>query len=358
MNHPLRSARDDAGFALMVVVLLLWAGTVVTHGLLELARVEHATAVTGRDVVQARLAARSGALESAQRPTTTARRAAAAGAVVDSVQRNVGRIRVDGRLRRLSLEVWLAEGRGRSGTAEHATARAVWILDPHARVDAFPAVVVAGRAGVDTGPGGITGADTFADPDPRPPGGCGPFEADSLSADTLHATPTAWIVDTLGSFTGLGRITRRDLASLRLDSIGGTGTPMPSEALGRCFDADPWNWGDPLAAGRWCRDYRVMMHAPGFLEVNGGVGQGLLVLNAGGVLRDLEFFGVVLSDGPLRIAGTTILRGLIVARGGLTIEPGAQLRGSACWAWAALNDPRLATPRTLPGGGWMWVGAR
>jgi len=357
MNHPIRSARGDAGFALVVVVLLLLAGMVVTHGLLEVARVEHATAVTGRDVVQARLAARSGAVEAVQRPPTPARRIAAMGSVVDSVQNDVGRIRTDGWLRRLSLEVWVAEGRGRAGTAEHATARAVWILDPHARVDAFPAVVVTGRAGVDTRPGGITGAGTFTDPDPRPPGGCGPFEADSLSADTLHATPADWVVDTLGSYTELGRLTRSDLASLRLDSIGGAGTPMPSEGLGRCLDADPWNWGDPLATGRWCRARRVLLRAPGFLDVNGGVGQGLLVLDAGAVLRDVDFFGVVISDGPLQITGTTTLRGLVVAAGGLTIEPGAQIRGSACWAWAALNDPRLAVPLML-GGAWMRVGAR
>lgn len=349
-----RSSRTsaDRGFALLVVVLLLLAGTVVAHGLLELARVEHAVAVVSRDVVQARLAARSGAIEVAEGPLSEGIRKTSAGAVADSIARSAGRAHMRSRLRRLSLEVWLAEGEGVVGSARHSSARAMWALDPHARVDAFPAVVVTGRR-TSGGAGGITASGTFREGVYRPAEGCGPFEADSLLVDSSHVDPLPLLVDSLRTFSELGLLTGSGVVLGSLDPVAGPVTPGPSEGLGVCVDG-PANWGDPRAQGRWCRERWAAVRAPSFLEVDGGVGQGVLVLDSGGVLRDVDFFGLVIAEGPLELDGETMLRGFVIARGGLTIGARAEVRGSACWAWAALRHPGLASLQPLPGSGWMW----
>lgn len=134
------------------------------------------------------------------------------------------------------------------------------------------AVVFEGGARVQNAPGG--GADS-----------CG--GSDSSQRVALVADPLADLdYDDLASS-----------ASLRL--APGSVAPQPAVAWAdRCDNLVASNWGDAVTSGQPCSAYRPVIHVLGDLEVTGGQGQGILLV-----------------DGDLSIAGPFQFSGLIIVKG-------------------------------------------
>jgi hypothetical protein len=94
-----------------------------------------------------------------------------------------------------------------------------------------------------------------------------------------------------------------------------TGVPL------RCDRTNSLNWGEPWypavpATADVCQDYFPIIYRPGNLRLQGGRGQGILLVDgdlelAGGV----EFFGIVLVNGRLRTTGNgNKINGAVMAR--------------------------------------------
>lgn len=111
----------------------------------------------------------------------------------------------------------------------------------------------------------------------------------------------------------------------------------PSSADGVCATADPDNWGDPLTGGAPCADYLPVIRVQGELTLEGGWGQGLLLVDGGLSLRGgARFFGLVLVRDTLEVrgAGSQVI-GAVVA-GGAVLERGG-VRYSSCAVRRALE---------------------
>lgn len=105
---------------------------------------------------------------------------------------------------------------------------------------------------------------------------------------------------------------------------GGVMTPSPSIASGRCDHADPMNWGEPLALVGPCASYFPVIHVTGDLTMDGGRGQ-----------------GVVLVDGDALVRGDAQFAGIMLARGSFSAEDAAQVFGTVLANDAALAGQRV-----------------
>ena len=161
----------------------------------------------------------------------------------------------------------------------------------------------------------------------------------SVANPAVHLLPGAVLRPSLGEldFDVLARLSEA--------SVGSGGTPAPVNRFGECVEGETWNWGDPDRRHRPCGAYLPMRYAPGDLLVEGGTGQGLLLVDGDLTFTaGFRYYGLVMTTGALRVRGGAALTGYAVAVGGLTIEDGAWIERSACWAFRALdaNRARLA----------------
>lgn len=101
----------------------------------------------------------------------------------------------------------------------------------------------------------------------------------------------------------------------------GSVSPAPVVAGDACVTSAAGNWGDPGGTGP-CADFFPLIYAPGDLEITGGAGQGVMIV-----------------DGHLSIGPGAHFTGAISARGGVTVEHasvlGAVRAGSATSIMAA-----------------------
>ena len=84
-----------------------------------------------------------------------------------------------------------------------------------------------------------------------------------------------------------------------------TGIGPIFDGTGACNRATITNWGDPLAPTSNCGDYFPIMYSSGELNINGGTGQGILLVE--GDLRvqgGFQFFGIVVVRQSLTTTGT------------------------------------------------------
>jgi hypothetical protein len=346
----------ERGGALALVLLLLLALQLLAHGSLVLARQELAASRASRRLVGARVAAEAGLGEGSRMTppadlSTTAlwqRRTVATGSLEGAT--------FETRLVRADRERWLMEGWGRAdGQAwEVGLGRLVWILDPVGRAAELQAIIEVGEGARVALPGGVPGGGMAPGPSPTP--SCDPWAPalDSLfGGGTLPAvaqTPLA----TAGEPT-LGMLGPAALSSRIPTAVHGTGTPLPTERLGLCLTADPWNWGDPDRGTRPCGSHRVVRWSPGSLQVSGGVGQGLLAVSGDLDLSGSRFHGVVLVGGHLTLRDGGEIAGTVRAAGGITVDPASRVSASGCaavLAWQAARDV-LGAPIPVPGG---WIG--
>jgi hypothetical protein len=223
--------------------------------------------------------------------------------------------------------------------------RLVWVLDGLERVRLMPAIVAIGPTGSVAVAGAIRGDAVLDIRVPLEGSICAPWNTELLAAFPTGSAPLLSAVES----PSLGKI---DVAHLLSDApvqVSGTGTPVPDETGSVCTTERSWNWGDPDRGYRPCGAYLPMIGSESDLVVDGGVGQGLLVVDGDLELRsDARFYGMVVVTGTLRLLELARLEGLAIAFGGVEVDAGARLDGSACWAVHALAAQRGILRHALP----------
>jgi hypothetical protein len=125
-----------------------------------------------------------------------------------------------------------------------------------------------------------------------------------------------------------------------------------------CDFTDQFNWGDPkhnYADSKSCYDYYPIIYVKGDLQMSGGVGQGILLIE--GTLQaegGFEFYGPVIAQGGVEITGNANFYGGVIARNFIgdknqQINGNAVVQYSTCAIKKAVNAsaiPRLASGRS------------
>jgi hypothetical protein len=350
-----------SGGALVLCVLLVLALGLLAHGALLMSREELAVSRAGLHVLQARAAAEAGIAAVVMGEGAALPDSLSEAWRVPLLTGSVGEARYRVTASRLSREVWLAETDGATARGPWVAREAstLWSLDPVARVGAFLAVLEVGLDTNTLGVSRVVADDVFhSHPD----------------LDITECLPWARVLDSLASVVGgtlqpvaavaaagdvaeqptLGLLDADDLKSLASVSVMGQGTPTPSAGSGACLTADPWNWGDPEDGAGPCHDRMPLVAGEGDLTVEGGVGQGVLVVSGDLVITGgARFYGLVLVGGALTLQQGATVVGFVRAMGGVTLGPDARISGSACWGLRVLtaSGPELARPRTPDGFG-------
>lgn len=124
------------------------------------------------------------------------------------------------------------------------------------------------------------------------------------------------------------------------DSTGALGVPAAPCGEG-------WNWYDPLDPG--CPPGAVARHGAGSVRISGGQGAAVLLVDGDLELSGTTLYGFVVVAGALRLVDGSKLVGLARVGGGVVVEGGSTVSGSACWARAALVLSEVTRPHRLPG---------
>jgi hypothetical protein len=231
----------------------------------------------------------------------------------------------------------------------------MWRLDPLGRVGAVRGVVEVGPGAAVSGEEGVEGGGLVTAHPQLDGGACRVWRPalDSLFRGSV-VPPVAEFAPTVLPEPSLGLLGADALVAAATRSVAGSGTPAPEVGLGGCLPDDPWNWGDPDDRHGACRGLLVFVGARGPLRVEGGVGQGVLVVTGDLTFTDgARFYGLVLVGGKLTMDGASRLVGLARSAGGFALGSGAEVVASGCWAARALHGVRtaLGRPVPLPGAG-------
>lgn len=209
------------------------------------------------------------------------------------------RAEVTASVTRLADDLYLITSDARAGPARRQVARVV-------RLDwADPPVMAALTASGLVNPGGAAGIDGA---DHVPPNWECPAPGVPIAALTTTDTTT---VLSLGQFdwTALAAVANSRV-SLRVTAA------EPRASGEECDTTHPLNWGEPYKwIGGSCTGYYPVIYSPGDLVVDGGRGEGMLIVDGNLTLQaGFEFFGVVLVRGAMfggpgggRITGAVLL---------------------------------------------------
>jgi hypothetical protein len=281
------------------------------------------------------------------------------------------------KLNRLTFWV-VSEGRTEVGTDREARRRTGMIV----RLD-VPDIPARGAlnlrsAAVDTigGNGGVSGTDAnpggWTDCPPAGPEGPGIVQSDMTKMATKGANCSGYncvsgtpqraadptMADTAEFFT-FGGINWADLTAMAnvimpagtVTTSGGTTIVGPRVSGTACDKTNIYNWGDPTRLGP-CANYFPIIWARGNLTINGGQGQGILIVDGDlSVAAGGTFYGPVLVRGRLASSGTGahFVGGVMVAnQNGVpsTILGGGTFKFSRCamiTALAAHAKPTVPT---------------
>jgi len=338
----------------VIVVLVMLAVTALAHGLLTLSRFEYQAARAGEDHLASRLAAEAGVRLVLLEEVDSAGASTPPWTHAISLAGSIGGADYSARLVRLSREMWLAEGTGsRGGIMPLRSGLVAWRLDPVARVVSTAAAILH-EFGASVSIAGAVDASSFLDaPAISPPGGCDEWSA-ALDSLLLARSVTTTRAVAAGANTLLGHLSMDSLMARVPQRVSGHGTPGPVVLNGICQTGVPWNWGDPGETAGPCAGHMVSLAADGDLVLEGGIGQGLVIVRGDLVLADTQFFGVLVVEGSVTISGGGRIEGVVHATDGVTVGVNAAVLGSGCWAAAALATKAV---RSLsPVGGSSWIG--
>lgn len=195
----------------------------------------------------------------------------------------------------------------------------------------LPGVAVAALA--DVGGAGAAAATILGDP---------PIIADSAAGDT----------STYASFGVSDWNTLAASADVRL--AGGNITPLPSltRMPPRCNTGDSSNWGDTARRdpSGSCEHHFPLIYSEGDLRLNGGAGQGVLLVNGDlELLAPFTFFGPVIVRGSVRSSGPGVrIHGALMAAQLNSLNAsaldGALITYSSCAIRHALRGSTRPTP--------------
>lgn len=347
-DSDLATARG--GVALVAALLVLTALTLVGHATWLVATAELAAALQERHRLSVRLSAEGLVI----RPPS---------GVLDSLP---GRrwsvvtrgVTADGTRTELSVwpvtpELFLLVGVGETsvGRPRWRVGRMFWRLNPAERLGGFSSPLEAVLGQVVSSDSSV---NTLVDGDPP---GWTTWCAALPQADTTFLPPPATdsLLDALGPThpLQLGALDREELFSRTRLLEAGSGTPQARTQGGLCTDEE-WNWGSPDDPAGPCGQRRILLGASGDLLIDGGAGQGTLVVAGDLTLTGTLFVGVILVGGNLRLEGGATVFGYARSGGSTEIVGGSRFRASSCGARTALSHPELVTPLRLPMGSWIY----
>jgi hypothetical protein len=143
------------------------------------------------------------------------------------------------------------------------------------------------------------------------------------------------------------------LADVQPDSVAASGHYV-------CQTSILDNWGDPKRPGGACGNYFPIIYAAGDLQITGGYGQGILLVEGNlSVQGGFEFYGPVFVKGELATAGTGghFNGGVVAANvnfGASTVLGNAVVSYSSCAVTrAVLNNSALTKLRPLTMRSWV-----
>ena len=343
---------QEKGAAVVTVLLVILAITVLAHGTLLLARAEWRAAQAGARHLKAEAAADAALALAMLRSLGVERDSLSIMDVDTALAMTLGGVPATGLFRRLSREAWLIEGvAGPVGVSPVRSGRLGWALDPLARVSALEAVVEVGAGAPVQVDGHVDGAAPLDRREPLDPSACRSWEPELSQAFGVAPLPRIAFGDTLPT---LGLLDLGSMLSRTETHLVGRGTPGPVDRFGRCEDSVPWNWGDPEAPNGVCGSHLALRASAGDIVVDGGVGQGVLLAAGDVTFRNgARFYGMVVAGGGLVVEDGAELEGLFVATAGLRVASGSSIRGAACWALRTLAAARasLGGPLIIPGVG-------
>lgn len=153
-----------------------------------------------------------------------------------------------------------------------------------------------------------------------------------------------------------GPIDRDSIASAALQLADDVVLSAPAPALdgaGECDTARLDNLGDPLrllGPESPCADHFPVLHAPGNMRIQGGAGQGILLVDGDLTLASgAHFSGVVAVRGVLEITEHSELHGVALASR-VVVHGGSRARYSSCAVERALRA--AAVPVVPEGSAW------
>ena len=361
----------DGGFAIPLILVVLLAATAFGHLLHYLAHQELRVAGAERDLLIARLAAEGGVRAAAgMAPGVLAAAPVGDSTVVEAAHGQRGAYRVAAH--RLTREVYLLAGEGMvDGAARMKTGRLTWALDPGARLAALPAAVAA-QAGISVAGSALIAGDRVT----APPLAWRASEcaaqlplAESIFPHGVVAETGRWVppastleparrrrlaLDLNPPSLNLGVLSLQDLAELANITLGVPGGSTRIHLGNGCPATAAGNWGTPLSPGGSCGAYLPVVVVHGSLEVTGGEGQGVLVVDGdASFLANATFAGLVLAAGAVRLADDARVAGWIRSGDRVLLEGRARVEASACAGLRALGHAGLRTMRGLPAGSWL-----
>jgi hypothetical protein len=336
----------ERGSVLASVVLVLIALSLAAHGALLLARQELAASRAAGRLLQARVAADEALVRASAIIASGAWPDARVWGSADLGSGSNGAAAYRAVSTRLSRETWLLEGWGRvppQGWSSR-TGRLVWWLDPAARIAAFQGVVETSSGSPVVGEESIQGDYRFDRASPS----CQPSKEVLDSVLVRFSLPPIHRMSVVDSSSpGLGRLGWVDLAEVLSSLPAGPATPQPTERLGECVTGDPWGWGDPDDPLGPCAASFVAGVAPADLDLDGGRGQGILVVRGDLEMAGTRFRGIVLVEGRLTVRQGASITGLSHAGDGVELDALSRIQGSACEAFRALTAARQPLGRVV-----------
>lgn len=153
-------------------------------------------------------------------------------------------------------------------------------------------------------------------------------------------------------FTDFGGISFDELAAMAEKVVAGSVTPGPSlTGTGECDRADPDNWGEPLTGlgADQCFEYFPIVYAPGDLQLAGGRGQGILLVQGRLNMRgNAEFYGLIVVQEEMETEISPQIYGAVMARedssGFSNLTGTTQVFYSSCAIRRALQQAGIARP--------------
>jgi hypothetical protein len=181
----------------------------------------------------------------------------------------------------------------------------------------------------------------------------------------IHGAPPVVEDSTVGdsTFTRFGDVLWRDLVAAATVRLGpGRYTTHPSSIGGgtACNTADVLNWGDGKNKTAPCGDYFPIIHLAGSATLNGGQGQGILLVDGDLTIEgSYHFYGVAIVQGDFRTSaegdidarfwGMTMARTVNLST--QTVADVAELNYSKCVIVNALQ--RTASVAQTRSRGWL-----
>lgn len=322
---------SERGIALPVVIFTMVIIGAVVAGTFYLARQEARTGDNTMASVAAFEAAEAGVSQVIANWQPTSYNGIAPGStVVLNTASLGGNATYTPTLSRLSPSLFLIRSAGRyqAGNSTPRSLREVGVL---ARLDKpvlnmTSAITV--RVGLKiSGSSQVSGIDSVPagwDPDCPPPGPLAPGIRDSSGnvqtsgacsgGSCITGSPKIMTDTTItsNSFHQFGNVTFAQLAAGANKVITGTVnglapsvTNPPAPAVPACDYSVLNNWGDPLDPLGECYNYFPIIYAPGDVKLNGGVGQGMLLVGGNlDLTGGVEFYGPVIVQGTVKSTGT------------------------------------------------------